>query len=209
MFSALSAGVVLGLSAGLTPGPLLTLVITQTLRHNIREGIKVALAPLITDVPIIVISLLVLGRLSDFNRVLGLISIAGGIYVLYLAYESARTGPVDLQISKEHPRSLKKGSLINIFNPNPYLFWITVGAPLMLKMGAETRLAPVIFVLCFYLLLVGLKVCMAVIVGKSRSFLSGRIYVNIMRSLGVVLALFALFLFKDAVQLLGIVPSIS
>jgi len=204
MFAALSAGVILGLSAGLTPGPLLTLVITQTLRHNIREGIKVALAPLITDVPIIVVSLLVLGKLSDFNRVLGLISIAGGIYILYLAYESARTGPVNLQISKEHPRSLKKGSLINVLNPNPYLFWITVGAPLMLKMGTETRLAPVIFVLCFYLLLVGLKICLAVIVGKSRSFLSGRIYVNIMRGLGVVLALFALLLFKDAMQLLGI-----
>ncbi len=203
MFAALSAGVILGLSAGLTPGPLLTLVITQTLRHNIREGIKVALAPLITDVPIIVISVLVLGRLSEFNRVLGLISIAGGIYVLYLAYESARTGPVNLKASKEHPRSLKKGSLINILNPNPYLFWITVGAPLMLKMGTKTRLAPVLFVLCFYLLLVGLKVCLAVIVGKSRSFLNGRIYVNIMRGLGVVLALFALFLFRDAMQLLG------
>ena len=52
MFSALTAGILLGLSAGFAPGPLLTLVIAQTLKHNVREGIKVALAPLISDFPI-------------------------------------------------------------------------------------------------------------------------------------------------------------
>ncbi len=62
--SSLAAGTVFGLSAGFAPGPLLTLVITQTLRHDIREGVKVAMAPLITDLPIILLSLLVLSRLG-------------------------------------------------------------------------------------------------------------------------------------------------
>lgn len=57
MIEFLSAGTLLGLAAGFAPGPLLVLVISETLRHNIKAGIKVSIAPLITDVPIILISL--------------------------------------------------------------------------------------------------------------------------------------------------------
>ncbi|UCD33501.1 MAG: hypothetical protein JSV38_06465 [Desulfobacterales bacterium] len=53
MSSALWVGVMFGLSAGFAPGPLLTLVITQTLRHGIKEGILTASAPVLTDAPII------------------------------------------------------------------------------------------------------------------------------------------------------------
>ena len=49
----LFAGLVLGLSGGLVPGPLLTLVASETLRHGAAAGIRVALAPLLTDAPII------------------------------------------------------------------------------------------------------------------------------------------------------------
>ena len=44
MITALTSGLILGLPAGLVPGPLLALVITQSLKHNMKEGIKVALA---------------------------------------------------------------------------------------------------------------------------------------------------------------------
>ncbi len=44
-------GTVLGITAGISPGPLLMLVISQTIRFGHREGIKVSLTPLITDAP--------------------------------------------------------------------------------------------------------------------------------------------------------------
>ena len=62
-FSFLFSGVVFGLSAGLSPGPLLTLVISETLKHNAKEGIKVSIAPILTDLPIVMITILVLSRL--------------------------------------------------------------------------------------------------------------------------------------------------
>jgi threonine/homoserine/homoserine lactone efflux protein len=204
MVSAFTAGIVFGLSAGLAPGPLLTLVVSQTLRHNTKEGVKVALAPLITDLPIILMSLLVLSRLSDFGHVLGLISLLGGLYVLYLAYESFRTGPVHLKVSEECPQSLRKGSLVNALNPHPYLFWVTVGAPFILKAWENTPVAPLIFISCFYLLLVGSKIFLALIVGKSRSFLTSKRYLYVMRLLAAILALFALVLFKDGLAFLGV-----
>ena len=44
---------VLGLAAGFAPGPLLVLVISETLQHSTRAGIKVAFAPVITDLAIV------------------------------------------------------------------------------------------------------------------------------------------------------------
>ncbi|OGT32916.1 MAG: hypothetical protein A2W28_01290 [Gammaproteobacteria bacterium RBG_16_51_14] len=49
----LVTGAVLGISAGLAPGPLLALVVTETLKHGIRTGVRVALVPVCTDLPII------------------------------------------------------------------------------------------------------------------------------------------------------------
>ena len=122
MFSALTAGIVFGLSAGLAPGPLLTFVITQTIKYNIKEGVKAALAPLVTDLPIIAASLLVLGRLSDFKRLLGVIAAIGAVYVFYLAYESFTAIPVNPDVDEIRARSLSKAILVNALNPHPYLF---------------------------------------------------------------------------------------
>ena len=56
-------GFSLGLSAGLAPGPLLALVIQRSLHGGLTSGLRVALAPLITDLPIVILALLLVGRL--------------------------------------------------------------------------------------------------------------------------------------------------
>jgi threonine/homoserine/homoserine lactone efflux protein len=202
LVSALVAGSMLGLAAGFSPGPLMALVITHALRHNVREGLLVAAAPLVTDAPLIVVVLLVLNRLVEFERVLGILAAVGGLYVLYLAYETMRTGPLLEEVSDARPRSLGKGVLVNVLNPHPYLFWVTVGGPLVLKAHQSGLLAPGLFLAGFYVFLVGSKVVIAVIAGKSRSFLAGRAYVGIMRTLGLALGVFAVLLLRHAFTLL-------
>ena len=205
MISALVTGFIFGLSSGLAPGPLLVLLITQTLRHNTREGIKVAAAPLITDLPIVLLSLFVLIQLEHFNRALALISMAGGLYVLYLSYGCFRMKPFTLGEMKTDPRSLKKGVLVNFLNPNPYLFWLTFGGPFILKLREAGRLAPFAFFFSFYLSLIGSTVFLALIAGKSRTLLNSRAYLFVMRALALSLALFAFLLIKDTIRLLGAV----
>jgi len=205
LISALVTGFVFGLSSGLAPGPLLVLLITQTLRHNTREGIKVAAAPLITDLPIVLLSLFVLIQLEHFNRALALISMAGGLYVLYLSYGCFRMKPFTLGEMKTDPRSLKKGVLVNFLNPNPYLFWLTFGGPFILKLREAGRFAPFAFFFSFYLSLIGSTVFLALIAGKSRTLLNSRAYLFVMRALALSLALFAFLLIKDTIRLLGAV----
>jgi threonine/homoserine/homoserine lactone efflux protein len=202
VISAIVSGFIFGLSSGLAPGPLLVLVITQALRHSVKEGIKVAVAPLITDLPIILVSLFVLTRLNAFHRALGFISFVGGIYVLYLSYDCFRTRPVTLEDVKIQPRSVRKGVVVNLLNPHPYLFWLTFGGPFILKVHQESSLAPIFFLASFYLLLIGSKVFLALIAGRSKDLLKSRGYLFVMRGLAVVLALFAFFLIRDGVSFL-------
>jgi threonine/homoserine/homoserine lactone efflux protein len=49
-------GTLLGLAAGFSPGPLTVLVIGETLRHGLRSGLQVAIAPILTDIPVILLS---------------------------------------------------------------------------------------------------------------------------------------------------------
>lgn len=201
MLTTLTAGVVLGLSAGLTPGPMLTLVISQTLRHNVREGMKVALSPLVTDLPIIVLSLWALSRLAGFERIMGLLSLVGGIYVAYLAWECFQSGGIETVDVDTQPHSLRKGVILNLLNPAPYLFWATVGGPLIIQQQEARIAAAGAFLVSFYAFLVGSKLALAWLTGKTRFLISSSGYVWLMRFLGGLLVGFALLLFKKAAMM--------
>jgi threonine/homoserine/homoserine lactone efflux protein len=202
MFALLSAGVVYGLSAGFSPGPLMALVISQTLKHGIREGARVALAPLVTDLPIIFLSLLVLTRLADFQKVLGVVSIIGGIFVAYLAYGNFQPPRLNAEAGRAAPQSLTKGVAANALSPHPYLFWLTVGGPVIVQGWSEGPPGPLAFLLAFFACLVGAKLLTAWITGRSRQWLSGTVYRGILISLGGLLAVYAFFLIREGWRLL-------
>jgi len=205
MLHYLFIGTLLGLSAGLAPGPLLTLVISETLQHDIKAGVKVALAPLLTDLPIIMLTLFVLAGLSDFDWVLGIISLLGSFFVLYMGYKNIKAKGMALAVSKGTPKSLFKGILTNVLSPHPYLFWFSVGAPTMTKAMGLNMVYALAFIVSFYVLMVGTKAGLAVIVGRSKSFLSDSLYIYTLRGLGVALCGFAVFLFYDGLKLLGLI----
>jgi len=200
----LGAGAAFGLAAGLSPGPLLALVVTQTVRHGPREGLKVALAPLITDAPIVLGSVLVLSRIAS-DALLGVVALAGGLFVADLALESIRTKRLDTAGGAGEPRSWRQGALVNALSPHPYLFWITVGAPILVGAAAGGLAGPVAFLVGFYACLIGSKVTVAAAVGASRGALTGRAYPWIMRILGAILLVFAALLLREGAILLGLI----
>jgi len=205
MINFLTIGSILGLSAGFAPGPLLTLVISETLQHDIKSGVKVALAPIITDLPIIILTLFILAKLSNFHNILGIISLTGGFVILFMGYESIRTKGVELNLKETKPKSLTKGILVNALSPHPYLFWLSVGAPTITKALSQSIIAALAFICSFYALLVGSKIVLAILVGKSKSFLVGNVYIYTMRFLGLALCVLAFVLFRDGLKLLGII----
>ena len=201
-FAFLSAGILLGLSGGLSPGPLLALVIRETLRGGVRAGIGIALAPLLTDAPIILATMLLLQPLTGQNVALALIHVGGGLYLAWLGVQSlcftgAELGPFD----PSGAISLRRGVIATVLNPSPYLFWLAVGGPTLLAAWRESGLAAAAFIGAFYALLIGSKVLLAVIVGHVRSVLHSGGYVMLMRGLGLLLLAYALLLFHEGGRL--------
>jgi threonine/homoserine/homoserine lactone efflux protein len=200
----LTMGLVTGLSAGASPGPLFALVVSQSVRHGAREGMKIAVVPLLTDLPIILACTFLVSRVGDFRPALAAVSLAGAVLLSVLAYESLRSGPPAAAAGGDEPHSIRKGLLVNLLSPHPYLFWLTVGAPTILKGWAEGPASALAFVGAFFACLVGAKVVLAQVAARSRGLLGGRGYVALMRGLGAFLALFALALLRDGARLLGL-----
>lgn len=201
----LLSGLGLGLGSGLTPGPLLTIIIGQTLRYGPGEGVKVSLAPLLTDAPIIAFVMLVLTGLEQHGMLFGLVSLAGAAYLAYLGWEGISFKGKEVDLEHSRPRSYKKGFIVNLLSPAPYMFWFTIGGPLLLETWGKSLLAAVAFMAMFYLLLVGSKVVLAVLVGKSRALLKSRQYVYTLKFLGLVLWVFAGFFIKNGLVYLGLI----
>ena len=184
---------------------MLALVLAQTLRHGPREGCKIALTPLFTDAPVILVALALAAQLSELGPLLGVVSLAGAVFVLYLAWESL--GPVrqDTDTPTERPRSWLKGIATNLLNPHPWLFWLTVGAAILARTMAQGWPVALAFLFGFYLLLVGSKLLVALLAGRSRDLLAGRPYRVAMRVLAVLLMLFALLLFREGLKHLAVI----
>jgi threonine/homoserine/homoserine lactone efflux protein len=197
----LTMGAMFGLSAGLSPGPLLTLVISETLQHNKTEGSKIAFVPLITDLPVILVTLFIFSRFSQFTVVLGLVSFLGSIYVAWLGFQTLRIKELAVETQKLKPESFKKGVLTNFLNPNPYFFWLTVGIPLAFKAYEISLAAVILFFLSFYTILVGSVIGIAIMVGRSKAFLKNKAYVWVMRILGIALLIFSIFFFYDGFKI--------
>jgi len=200
MIAALASGILLGFSTGLSPGPMLALVLAQTLRHGSREGRKIALTPLVTDPPIILVTLALATRLARQGPLLGIVSIAGAVFVLYLAWESFNPLRQAAEAQAERPRSWFKGIVTNLLNPHPWIFWLTVGAAILANAMTQGWQVAAAFLFGFYLMLVGSKVGVALLAGRSRNLLAGRPYRVVMRVLAVMLALFALLLFREGLK---------
>ena len=203
MIPALATGVLFGLSAGFAPGPLLALVISQTLRHGLGHGIRVALAPLLTDLPIVIICVAFVTTLSGSETALGLIALVGSGFVGWLAWDTWRAQPPDATVAAaEAPRSWRRGFMVNLLSPHPWLTWIAVGAPtLRAAIASDGPAAGAAYVVGFYACLVGAKVGVAWAVARARGRLAPRGYRWIMRGLAVLLAVFAAGLLREAVRL--------
>ncbi|MBD3324681.1 LysE family translocator [candidate division KSB3 bacterium] len=203
--SLLISALVLGLPAGFSPGPLQTLIISQTLRHSTKEGMLVAFAPLLSDLPIVLFTFIVLSQVSDVDVLMGVISLVGAGFIMYLGYGNLRVRGIEAADAGVKPASVRKGVLTNFLNPYPYLFWLFIGAPIVLEAYQDNVVSAGLFLGIFYFCLVGAHVLIAFVTGKSRSFLKGKVYRYAIRSLGVLLMVFSLRFLWNALKFFGVV----
>lgn len=129
----------MGFAAAVQPGPTQTFIISRALIHGWRHALPLASAYLISDIPIVTAVLLVLTNIPEI--VTDILHLAGGLFLLYLAWGAWRTfrNNSGLQETSQTPvQNLFKAITINLLNPNPYLTWSLVMGPMLLDAWRES-----------------------------------------------------------------------
>ncbi len=190
MWAYCTLGLSMGLSAGLSPGPLLALVITASLRSGLTGGLQVAVAPFITDAPIIALSVLLVGYLP--LEALRWVGTVGGLVVIWMGVETIRsvraaTLPSEPAVGIAPRRELWRGVVVNVLNPHPYLFWATVGGPALVSGWRISPWFALAFLVPFYAFLAGSKMAVAWLVSRQAGGLSSSWYRRVLAGCGVLL----------------------
>jgi threonine/homoserine/homoserine lactone efflux protein len=159
-------GITYGFAAAVQPGPLQAYIILQALKNGWRRTIVYALVPLLSDLPIIALVITVLALVpAAWVTVLRL---AGGVFLIYLAagaFRTARRLPEETEIVEGSPqRGFFQAVLINLLNPNPYLFWSLVTGPILLTGWKESPVYGIAMLAGFYctMILVNAAIILAV-----------------------------------------------
>lgn len=151
-------GFALGLSAAATPGPFQAYILAQAAQRGWQRSWGMAFAPLLSDGPIIALVLLVLTQTPPWF--LNGLQIVGGFFIVYLAwgaFQAYRT----YQPLTEPPsgatdqRNFLQATVMNLLNPNPYIFWTVIGGPILLKAWKNTPWQAGAFLVGIYLTLIG------------------------------------------------------
>lgn len=190
MTASLLQGAVLGLSAAMLPGPFQAFLVSESVRRGWRRTLPVALAPLLSDGPVLVLVFLVVSRFPP-SLVEGM-RVAGGVFVGYLAYGALRALSAGTLADESGYGGVVKGAITNLLNPNPWLFWGLVGAPIVIAAWHAAPQHALAFMIAFYGVMVGATGVLIVVFGSAARLGAGLRRVLTMASVAALVG-FALY----------------
>lgn len=188
MLETLFTAALLGLIAGLMPGAYTTVVASAALEHGFRAGARLALVPLFTDVPPMLLMALVLHRVDD--QVLTAIGVVGGIVVVGLgvrlvARQRERATPADTSV--ELRRTFWAIAVSGLLSPAPWIFWLGAAGPLLLRAWYRSPLQGVAFGATLMAMLIGTALAVAWLAARGRRAMAPAARRRALRVVGVAL----------------------
>ena len=151
------------------PGPLQAWLIAQTASHGWRRTLPAAFSPLLSDGPVILVTVLLLSRLPAWLT--AWLRMAGGAFVLYLAFgafRAWRSFGAQAPLAPPAGGSLMRATLVNLLNPNPWISWSLVLGPLLLKGWREAPSHAAALLIGFYGVMVLGLAATIVLFGQAR-----------------------------------------
>lgn len=159
MIPYLLQGLTLGLSAAATPGPFQAFLLSEAARNGWRKTLTAAFAPLLSDGPIIAVVLLILTQTPPWF--LNALKIGGGFFILYLAwgawqaYRAYAVSELPIAVPTTERKTVWQATVMNLLNPNPYIFWSAIGGPILIEAWRRAPLLAVTFMVGIYVMLIG------------------------------------------------------
>lgn len=206
--------ILISLSGALSPGPLLFTNLSNAPRWGWKGGLWLSLGHTLVELPVILLiafGLSFLFYIPGFH--VGLAVVGGSVLTIFglLQFREAIKAFEDVQeidLAKDKPtrHPLLIGFLFSAFNPFFIVWWFTVGAKIVLDAFLFAALAGVIImffshVWIDYVWLIGT----AWLTNKGTNLIGTKGYRVLNASFGVLLILFGMVFFLNALIILGIV----
>ena len=189
--SAVALGAFFGVQGSVAPGPLQTVIISESLSRGIRSSWRAATISLVSDPFALVVAVLFVANLP--NAFIAGISFLGALTLFRIAWLQFRTTVDDFHVQTPQSRlSFFTIWTTNMFNPNLWIFSFTINAVQISQFFKEGGfMAVVAYLSAFFVAICSCNLLIAFIVSKSRRFFDVKRLVGINRILGVFLLIVA------------------
>ena len=171
MFVYLIFGITYALAAAIQPGPFQTFLISKTLENGWKKTLPAALAPVISDGPIIVLVLFILSKIP--TELIRFLQIGGGLLLLYLAYSAFESfinfDKINRQQENKTDSTLLKAVLVNLLNPAPYIGWSLIMGPMFIKGYQQNATNGIALIAGFYVTIVFAQMGIILLFGLAKT----------------------------------------
>jgi threonine/homoserine/homoserine lactone efflux protein len=186
---------IIGFSGAMMPGPVTTLVVTETARRGFIAGPLITVGHVLLELAMVVALFFGLGDLLKQNAVAGTIGLLGGLFLLWMGFSIVRNawqGKVSLEFAHAArdgaaSNPIAAGMLATITNPYWLLWWATVGAAYLITFRAFGLAGVVAFYIGHTLADWVWNNVVAFIVATGRRAMSDRVYRGILIVCGAFL----------------------
>ena len=192
-----------GFAAAIQPGPFQAFLISRVAATDWKRTLPACLAPVISDVPIAILVISILGRIPVPAQ--NLLRAAGGALLVYLAWTTLRhrLRPADTTArDSSAPRTLIAAVMVNLLNPNPYLAWALVLGPTALAAWNQHPSHAVALVGAMYCTMIAVFALFVFLVGTIR-FLGSAGQRALVGASGTILAILGLYLLVTGIGSVG------
>lgn len=203
LFASILTAATIGFSAAVTPGPLQAVFLSYAVKGGWKKALLAAFAPLVTDGPVVLLVLLILNNLPEmFLRIL---QVAGGIFIIYLAWESYRAYRNFREIKQVEDTNnwgtLIKAATMNILGPGPWLFWSLLNGPNLLIVWAVSPWWGVAYLASFYGVFILSNIALILLFSSMRR-MGEKVRQSLLLISAILLAGFAVFQLLQGFQII-------
>ncbi len=128
----LIAGVLIGLSLAVPPGPINALIATAAVQKSHVDGIKIGMGAMTSDASYLVITLIGVSVLFTGDNVKMIVSFAGAFILAYFAFMTLKVHKTPLGTDgSDNGHPYLTGLAVGFANPYSILWWLTAGAAMI------------------------------------------------------------------------------
>ena len=189
----------IGFSGAASPGPLLALSIKETLHNGWKAGPLIAIGHSILELFVVIGISVGINQVFDSNFIAKTISLFGGIMLIILGIQTIISNK-EVELNDTNQTSalnsktlLLQGALVSLSNPYWFIWWVTIGATLIINASDQGVLGIASMYIGHILADIVWYTAVSLILVSGFKFLSNKIYHYLLLFCGIFLCLMGIY----------------